>query len=124
MKKLIFILFLISFTCKSQIKFDDKVLHYYVGATIAYSSAEILNEITDKPLLSGFVGLGISWGATTTKEFFYDGYLKKGNKSTEDLIVGLFGGAFGSMCFGIKDNFTKNQNKQKQKINNYEKSIY
>lgn len=126
MKKLILIFCIICTRSLSQNPFekiDDKTLHFYAGATLAMISAEIINQIIDRPALSALIGAAFAASVGYAKEAFYDRYLKRGVYSIQDMLMTGWGGLCGAIAirviFDIKEKKRSNEQKQANKIINF-----
>ena len=114
MKYILFIL-LLPFICQSQI--DDKTKHFYAGFGITVISAEITNQITDKPVVSCLVGTGLGVLAGILKETVYDREMKRGVYSNTDMGITCWGAFVGGVCMRVKfDVCDKQKDKQLEKL--------
>lgn len=114
MKKLFYILFLFSFFAKAQTPaplfnvgkyvVTDYHAHYMGSVNLSSFISSSAYYITKRPLISGFIGLGLSFLITYTKEEVYDGMLGKGTNSISDKDGNGRGSAAGGLIsFGIED---------------------
>lgn len=110
MKVLLLILLTLSLKSQPFKKFDDKAAHFYVSMFGAIGIAEVTYQITDRPILSAFVGQLVMFGIGYGKEKFVDK-----TPSSPDLFPDGFGSTTGAICWGvhfdIKDRgYNKRQN--------------
>ena len=110
MGKLLIIFLLSSICVNSQI--DDKTKHFYAGFGITVISAEITNQLIEKPAISSAIGGALGITATILKEVIYDGLMNRGTKSFADGMVGCFGSATGAMVIRVRFDL---QDKKKNK---------
>lgn len=102
MKRLIFILLLLTtISATSQIKMKDDTKHFYAGFTIAVGSAEIINQIIDRPGLSSFIGSVIGTGAGIFKEEVIDKRMHRGVYSKSDMAMTTWGSICGGMVVRV-----------------------
>ena len=80
--KTIILMCLLSLGLTAQI--DDKTKHFYAGFGITCLTAEITNQITDKPFVSCLVGFGAGTLAGIAKEAIWDKAMDKGVCSNLD----------------------------------------
>jgi uncharacterized protein YfiM (DUF2279 family) len=126
MKKLILVFFVLStkLFCQSTLdKVDDKTLHFYAGATLSMVGAEVANQIIDRPALSALIGAAFAASIGYAKEALYDRYLKHGVYSVQDMLMTGWGGLCGAIAirvvFDIKEKKRYNEQKQANKIINF-----
>lgn len=100
MGKLLIILLLSSICVNSQI--DDKTKHFYAGFGITCLTAEITNQITDKPFVSCLVGFGAGTLAGIAKEAIWDKAMDKGTCSNLDAGMTIWGSAVGALCIRVR----------------------
>ena len=91
-------------------KIPDDAKHFYAGSCVTITTAETVNYLTDRPLLSTFVGIGTGILAGCLKEFVYDGYLKRGVKSMPDMGRTAQGSVEGGMAIGCVFHYRNTKN--------------
>lgn len=97
--------------------FDDKAQHFYAGFAISIASAEVCNQITDRPALSALGGFLLGTAAGIAKEAVYDKMMNKGKCSNLDAGMTSYGAATGAMCIRVKfDICDKQKDKQLEKL--------
>jgi hypothetical protein len=107
MKKIIFLLLMITASAKSQTvsdafkRIDDTSLHVYGSMAITMGAAAAINHYTDQPIKSIVIASIISLGAGMGKEVVWDGLLGKGTKDRKDLTSDIWGTLVGAICIGV-----------------------
>jgi hypothetical protein len=105
------IIFLLSSICvKSQI--DDATKHFYAGFTITVLTAEVTNQMIDKPFLSALSGFAIGTTAGILKEVVYDRKMDRGVYSNKDMGMTIWGAACGALVIRVRFDL---QDKKKHK---------
>lgn len=110
MRKLLIILLLSSVCVKSQI--DDATKHFYAGFTITVLTAEVTNQMIDKPFLSALSGFAIGTTAGVLKEVVYDRKMDRGVYSNKDMGMTIWGAACGALVIRVRFDL---QDKKKHK---------
>ena len=110
MGKLLIILLLSSICVKSQI--DDATKHFYAGFTITVLTAEVTNQMIDKPFLSDLTGFAIGTTAGILKEVVYDRKMDKGVYSNKDMGITIWGASCGALVIRVRFDL---QDKKKHK---------
>lgn len=108
--KLILSILLFASVCQGQI--DDKTKHFYAGFGITVVTAEITNQITDKPAISCLVGTAVGCLAGVLKETVYDREMKRGVYSNTDMGMTCWGSVVGAMVIRVRFDL---QDKKKHK---------
>jgi hypothetical protein len=108
--KLLIILLLWSICVNSQI--DDATKHFYAGFTITVLTAEVTNQMIDKPFLSALSGFAIGTTAGILKEVVYDRKMDKGVYSNKDMGMTIWGAACGALVIRVRFDL---QDKKKHK---------
>ena len=111
MRKLLIILLLSSVCVKSQI--DDATKHFYAGFTITVLTAEVTNQMIDKPFLSALSGFAIGTTAGILKEVVYDRKMDRGVYSNKDMGMTIWGAACGALVIRVRFDL---QDKKKHKV--------
>ena len=101
------LLILICFNLSAQ---DGRVKHFYASAFGAVAISEVTYQITDRPILSGFIGGGLMFLIGYGKEKFHDDRV-----SNNDLFNDGFGSATGAMCWAVHFDINDRSYKRKQK---------
>jgi hypothetical protein len=105
------IIFLLSSICvKSQI--DDATKHFYAGFTITVLTAEVTNQMIDKPFLSALSGFAIGTTAGILKEVVWDRKMDRGVYSNQDMGMTIWGAACGALVIRVRFDL---QDKKKNK---------
>lgn len=113
--KTIIIACLLSLGLSAQI--DDKTKHFYAGFGITVISAEVCNQITDRPALSALSGFALGTLAGIIKESIYDKAMDKGTCSNTDAFMTSWGSACGALVIRVRfDLRDKKNNKQLEKL--------
>ena len=110
MGKLLIIFLLSSICVKSQI--DDATKHFYAGFTITVLTAEVTNQMIDKPFLSALSGFAIGTTAGVLKEVVWDRNMDKGVYSNKDMGMTIWGAACGALVIRVRFDL---QDKKKHK---------
>ena len=110
MRKLLIILLLWSICVKSQI--DDATKHFYAGFGITIITAEVTNQIIDKPFLSALSGFIAGTTAGVLKEVVYDRKMNRGVYSNKDMGMTIWGAACGALVIRVRFDL---QDKKKNK---------
>jgi len=117
--KTIILLCLFSLGLTAQI--DDKTKHVYAGMGIAIVTAEITNQIIERPAISAATGFVLGSLAGIAKEAVYDKRMDKGTCSNLDAGMTMWGAAIGSMVIRVKfDLCDKKKQKQLDKLKRIE----
>ena len=111
MGKLLIIFLLSSICVKSQI--DDATKHFYAGFTITVLTAEVTNQMIDKPFLSALSGFAIGTTAGILKEVVYDRKMDRGVYSNKDMGMTIWGAACGALVIRVRFDL---QDKKKHKV--------
>ena len=111
MRKLLIILLLSSICVNSQI--DDKTKHFYAGFGITVLTAEVTNQMIDKPFLSALSGFIAGTTAGILKEFVWDRNMDKGVYSNKDMGMTIWGAACGALVIRVRFDL---QDKKKNKV--------
>lgn len=111
MRKLLIILLLSSICVNSQI--DDATKHFYAGFTITVLTAEVTNQMIDKPFLSALSGFAIGTTAGILKEVVYDRNMDRGVYSNKDMGMTIWGAACGALVIRVRFDL---QDKKKHKV--------
>lgn len=111
MGKLLIILLLSSVCVNSQI--DDATKHFYAGFTITVLTAEVTNQMIDKPFLSALTGFAIGTTAGILKEVVYDRKMDRGVYSNKDIGMTAWGAACGALVIRVRFDL---QDKKKHKV--------
>lgn len=111
MRKLLIILLLSSVCVNSQI--DDATKHFYAGFGITVLTAEVTNQMIDKPFLSALSGFAIGTTAGILKEVVYDRKMDKGVYSNKDMGMTVWGAACGALVIRVRFDL---QDKKKHKV--------
>jgi hypothetical protein len=109
-RKLLIILLLSSVCVKSQI--DDATKHFYAGFTITVLTAEVTNQMIDKPFLSALSGFAIGTTAGILKEVVWDRKMDRGVYSNQDMGMTIWGAACGALVIRVRFDL---QDKKKNK---------
>ena len=110
MRKLLIILLLSSVCVNSQI--DDKTKHFYAGFGITVLTAEVTNQMIDKPFLSALSGFIAGATAGILKEIVWDKKMNKGVYSNKDMGMTIWGAACGALVIRVRFDL---QDKKKHK---------
>ena len=110
MGKLLIIFLLSSICVKSQI--DDATKHFYAGFTITVLTAEVTNQMIDKPFLSALSGFAIGTTAGVLKEVVWDRNMDRGVYSNKDMGMTIWGAACGALVIRVRFDL---QDKKKHK---------
>ena len=110
MGKLLIILLLSSICVNSQI--DDATKHFYAGFTITVLTAEVTNQMIDKPFLSTLSGFAIGTTAGVLKEVVWDRNMDRGVYSNKDIGMTIWGAACGALVIRVRFDL---QDKKKHK---------
>jgi hypothetical protein len=108
--KLLIILLLWSICVNSQI--DDATKHFYAGFTITVLTAEVTNQMIDKPFLSALSGFAIGTTAGVLKEVVWDRKMDRGVYSNKDMGMTIWGAACGALVIRVRFDL---QDKKKHK---------
>ena len=111
MRKLLIILLLSSVCVKSQI--DDATKHFYAGFGITVLTAEVTNQMIDRPFLSALSGFAIGTTAGILKEVVYDRKMDRGVYSNKDMGMTIWGAACGALVIRVRFDL---QDKKKHKV--------
>jgi hypothetical protein len=109
--KLLIILLLSSVCVKSQI--DDATKHFYAGFGITVLTAEVTNQMIDRPFLSALSGFAIGTTAGILKEVVYDRKMDRGVYSNKDMGMTIWGAACGALVIRVRFDL---QDKKKHKV--------
>lgn len=101
MKYVLIILLFLAMNVSSQIKMKDDTKHFYSGFVIAVGSAEVINQIIERPALSSFIGSLIGTGAGIFKEEVYDKRMHRGVYSKSDMAMTTWGSICGGMVVRV-----------------------
>ena len=110
MRKLLIIFLLSSVCVNSQI--DDATKHFYAGFTITVLTAEVTNQIIDKPFLSALSGFMAGTTAGILKEVVWDRNMDRGVYSNKDMGMTIWGAACGALVIRVRFDL---QDKKKHK---------
>ena len=114
------IIFLLSSICvNSQI--DDATKHFYAGFGITVLTAEVTNQMIDKPFLSALSGFAIGTTAGILKEVVWDRKMDKGVYSNKDMGITIWGAACGALVIRVK--FDLQDKKKNKALYNYDRGI-
>lgn len=110
MVKIVITLLLLSLGLSAQI--DDKTKHFYAGFGITVLTAEVTNQMIDKPFLSALSGFVAGTTAGVLKEVVYDRKMDKGVYSNKDMGMTIWGAACGALVIRVRFDL---QDKKKHK---------
>ena len=110
MVKLLIIFLLSSICVNSQI--DDATKHFYAGFGITILTAEVTNQMIDKPFLSALTGFAIGTTAGILKEVVWDRNMDRGVYSNKDMGMTIWGAACGALVIRVRFDL---QDKKKNK---------
>jgi hypothetical protein len=111
------IIFLLSSICvNSQI--DDATKHFYAGFGITVITAEVTNQMIDKPFLSALSGFAIGTTAGILKEVVWDRKMDRGIYSNKDMGMTIWGAACGALVIRVR--FDLQDKKKNKALYNYE----
>ena len=116
MGKLLIIFLLSSICVNSQI--DDKTKHFYAGFGITVLTAEVTNQMIDKPFLSALSGFAIGTTAGILKEVVWDRKMDRGIYSNKDMGMTIWGAACGALVIRVR--FDLQDKKKNKALYNYE----
>lgn len=111
MRKLLIILLLSSVCVNSQI--DDATKHFYAGFGITLITAEVTNQMIDKPFLSALSGFIAGTTAGILKEVVWDRKMDRGVYSNKDMGMTIWGAACGALVIRVRFDL---QDKKKHKV--------
>jgi hypothetical protein len=86
--------------------------HFYAGFTITVLTAEVTNQMIDKPFLSALSGFAIGTTAGILKEVVWDRKMDKGVYSNKDMGMTIWGAACGALVIRVRFDL---QDKKKHK---------
>jgi hypothetical protein len=116
--KTIIIACLLSLGLSAQI--DDKTKHFYAGFGITVLTAEVTNQMIDKPFLSALTGFVAGTTAGILKEVVWDRNMDRGVYSNTDIGMTAWGSACGALVIRVKfDIVEKKRYKTKPKYKEY-----
>lgn len=79
----------------------DDTKHFYSGFTIAVGSAEVINQIIERPGISSFLGSVIGTGTGIFKEEVIDKRMHRGVYSKSDMAMTTWGAVCGGMVVRV-----------------------
>lgn len=113
LKYVVIFLFMMNSLC-AQIK--DDTMHFYAGFTISVLTAEVTNQLIDRPVISCLVGTSLGVTAGILKENIWDRQMKRGVYSKHDAFMTSWGALCGALVvrvhFDIQDKKKHQLNKQ------------
>ena len=116
MGKLLIIFLLSSICVNSQI--DDATKHFYAGFGITVLTAEVTNQMIDKPFLSALTGFVAGTTAGILKEVVWDRKMDRGVYSNKDMGMTIWGAACGALVIRVR--FDLQDKKKHKALYNYE----
>lgn len=116
--KTIILICLLSLGLTAQI--DDKTKHFYAGFGITVLTAEVTNQMTDRPFLNALTGFVAGTTAGILKEVVWDRNMDRGVYSNLDMGMTAWGSACGALVIRVKfDIVEKKRYKTKPKYKEY-----
>lgn len=115
MGKIVITLLLLSLGLSAQDNGATK--HFYAGFTITVLTAEVTNQMIDKPFLSALTGFAIGTTAGILKEVVWDRNMDRGVYSNKDMGMTIWGAACGALVIRVRFDL---QDKKKNKALYYE----
>jgi hypothetical protein len=86
--------------------------HFYAGFGITVITAEVTNQMIDKPFLSALSGFAIGTTAGILKEVVWDKKMDRGVYSNKDMGMTIWGAACGALVIRVRFDL---QDKKKNK---------
>lgn len=101
--KYLIIIFIVLYSMmgQSQIKMKDDTKHFYAGFTIAVGSAEVINQVIDRPGISALIGSALGTGAGIFKEEVIDKRMHRGVYNKGDMAMTTWGAICGGMVVRV-----------------------
>lgn len=99
---------------------DDKTKHFYAGFGITVLTAEVTNQMIDRPFLSALTGFVAGTTAGILKDVVWDRNMDRGVYSNLDMGMTAWGSACGALVIRVKfDIVEKKRYKTKPKYKEY-----
>jgi hypothetical protein len=92
--------------------------HFYAGFGITVLTAEVTNQMIDKPFLSALTGFVAGTTAGILKEVVWDRNMNRGVYSNKDMGMTIWGAACGALVIRVR--FDLQDKKKNKALYNYE----
>ncbi len=116
MGKIVITLLLLSLGLSAQDNGATK--HFYAGFGITVLTAEVTNQMIDKPFLSALTGFVAGTTAGILKEVVWDRNMNRGVYSNKDMGMTIWGAACGALVIRVR--FDLQDKKKNKALYNYE----